>query len=353
MRAGCPGSIRASDDGHTEWVAGGADRATRVPRGRLQGRVLGSPRVQSRSLPWHRSGPGGGKLAAAPDLTLPRHLRAATCLAAITLNLAFWALLLLLLLPAKAARRTRSWFRRLSNRIYRSAVRIDNALLRHISGATWIFEELTLDPARPHIVLANHRSWADILIVQSVVATRGPIVKFLGKRELLYMPIFGVIILAFDFPVLRRRARRGGNPANRRDDDRRRVSEASAALIDSPAAILSFAEGTRFTEAKREAMSGPYDNVLPPRAGGLAAMIEALTPGGGTIVDVTLAYPRAVSFWDFLGGAAGPVDVAWEVVPIMEVPPERVQEWLNDRWQRKDEALRTRSLWLRTQILST
>ena len=70
----------------------------------------------------------------------------------------------------------------------------------------------------------------------------------------------------------------------RRDDHRRRVSEASAALIDSPAAILSFAEGTRFTEAKSEAGSGQYDHVLPPRAGGLAAMIEALTPGGGTIL---------------------------------------------------------------------
>ncbi len=273
-------------------------------------------------------------------MTLPRHLRAATCLAALTLNVAFVSLLLLLLLPAKAAPPTRPWFRRLSNRIYRRAVRIDNALLRRVSGASWNFEELTLDPARPHIVLANHRSWADILIVQSVVATHGPVVKFLGKRELLYVPIFGPIILAFDFPVLRRRARRGGNPANRRDDDRRRVSEASAVLIDSPAAILSFAEGTRFTEAKREARSGPYDNVLPPRAGGLAAMIEALAPAGGTIVDVTLAYPRTVSFWEFLGGAAGPVSVAWETVPITDVAPERAQEWLNDRWRRKDEQLR-------------
>ena len=272
-------------------------------------------------------------------MTLSRHFRAATCLAAITLNLAFWAALLLLLLPAKAVRRSRGWFRRVSNRIYRAAVRIDNTLLRHVSQAVWSFEELTLDPTRPHIVLANHRSWADILIVQGVVATHGPIIVFLGKRELIYMPIFGVIILAFDFPVLRRRTRRGASPATRRDDDRRRVGEAAAALIESPAAILSFAEGTRFTEAKRAARGGSYDHVLPPRAGGVAAMIEALAPGGGTIVDLTLAYPRAVSFWEFLGGAAGPVDVAWETVPITDVAPERVQEWLNDRWQRKDALL--------------
>ncbi|MCY3928105.1 MAG: acetyltransferase [Acidobacteria bacterium] len=274
-------------------------------------------------------------------MTLHRHLRAAICLAGITLNLVFWVILLLLLLPAKAPRRTRSSFRRLANRIYRRAVRVDNALLRHVSGATWRCEELTLDPARPHIVLANHRSWADILIVQSVVATSGPIVKFLCKRELLYVPIFGLIILAFDFPVLRRRSRRGSDPAHRREDDRRRVTAASAALLDSPAAILSFAEGTRFTEAKREALGGPYEDLLPPRAGGLAAMIEALAPGEGTIVDLTLAYSRAVSFWEFLGGAAGPVNVRWETIPIADVPPERAQEWLNDRWRRKDELLRS------------
>ena len=275
-------------------------------------------------------------------MTLHRHLRAATCLAGITFNLVFWVVLLLLLLPAKAARRTRPSFRRLSNRIYRGAVRVDNALLRHVSGARWYSEELTLDPSRPHIVIANHRSWADILIIQSVVATHGPIVKFLCKRELLYVPIFGLIILAFDFPVLRRRSRPGSDRTHRRDDDRRRVTAAAAALLDSPAAILSFAEGTRFTEAKREALGAPYEHLLPPRAGGLAAMIEALAPGGGTIVDLTLAYPRAVSFWEFLGGAAKPVNARWETIPIAHVPPERAQEWLNDCWHRKDELLQAR-----------
>ena len=274
-------------------------------------------------------------------MTLPRHLRAATCLSAIALNLIFWGGLLLLLLPAKAAPRTRPWFRRVSNRIYRAAVRVDNVLLRRISGASWNVEELTLDPARPHIAVANHRSWADILIVQSVIATRGPIIKFLCKRELLYLPIFGLIILAFDFPVLRRPRRLGTNQVNRRANDRRRVREASVALMDSPAAILSFAEGTRFTEAKRGGANGRYTHLLPPRAGGLAAMIEVLAPGGGTIIDLTLAYPRSVSFWEFLGGAAGPVTVKCETVPIADVEPEHVQDWLNDRWRRKDALLRS------------
>ena len=272
-------------------------------------------------------------------MTARQHLRAAICLAAITLNLTFWALLLLVLLPAKAAPRARPWFRRAAARIYRAAVRVDNVLLRRVSRASWRVRELSLDPARPYIVLSNHRSWADILLVQSLIATRGPIVTFLCKRELLYVPIFGLIILAFDFPVLRRRTRRGTDPAGRRDDDRRRVADAAAALLDSPAAILSFAEGTRFTVAKRNAGDGHYEHLLPPRAGGFAAMVEALAPGGGSIVDLTLAYPRPSTFWEFLGGAAGSVEMAWEAIPIATVEPDEAASWLNDRWRRKEESL--------------
>ena len=290
-------------------------------------------------------------------MTAPQHLRAAICLAAITLNLTFWALLLLVLLPAKAAPRTRPWFRRAAARIYRAAVRVDNVLLERISRASWRGHALSLDPTRPHIVLSNHRSWADVFLVQSLIATRGPIVTFLCKRELLYLPIVGLIILAFDFPVLRRRAQRGTGARPRRGDDRRRVTEAAAALLESPAAILSFAEGTRFTVAKRDAnrrdaldrraasgIAPQYEHLLPPRAGGLAAMIEALAPGGGSIVDLTLAYPRPCSFWEFLGGAAGLVEMAWETVPIATVESEEATNWLNDRWRRKEQLLDRRSL---------
>lgn len=272
-------------------------------------------------------------------MTARQHLKAAICLAAITLNLTFWALLLLVLLPAKAAPPTRPWFRRVAARIYRAAVRVDNVLLRRVSRAAWRVRELSLDATRPHIVLSNHRSWADIFLVQSLIATRGPIVTFLCKRELLYVPIFGLIILAFDFPVLRRRSRRGVDPADRRDDDRRRVAHAAAALLDSPAAILSFAEGTRFTLAKREVLNGPYEHLLPPRAGGFASMIEALAPGGGSIVDVTLIYARPTTFWEFLGGAAGSVEVTWEKIPIASVDSDRAPAWLNDRWRLKEESL--------------
>ena len=307
-------------------------------------------------------------------MTVWQHLRAAICLAAITLHLTFWALLLLFLLPAKATPRTRPWFRRMAARIYRAAVRVDNVLLRRISRASWSGgpepgcrrapasgaygcgrpaagsqAALILDPTRPHLVLSNHRSWADIFLVQSLIATRGPIVTFLCKRELLYLPIVGLIIVAFDFPVLRRRSTRRIDGGNRRADDRRRVTEAAAALLDSPAAILSFAEGTRFTMAKRDANrrdanAERYEHLLPPRAGGLAALIDALAPGGGSIVDLTLSYPRPSTFWEFLGGAAGSVEVTWETIPIAAVAPNEATAWLNDRWRRKDALLARRSL---------
>ena len=69
-------------------------------------------------------------------------------------------------------------------------------------------------------------------------------------------------------------------------------------------------------------------------------MIEALAPAGGTILDLTLVYPRPTSFWEFLGGGVGPVEVLCETIAVTAVAPDQIDEWLNDRWQRKDEQLR-------------
>ncbi len=273
-------------------------------------------------------------------MTARQHLRAAACFAAIVLHLGCWSLLLLLLLPAKAARPTRPWFRRQAGHIYRAAVSIDNLLLRRISRVRCVMDELELDPTRPHVVVSNHRSWADVFLVQKLIATRGPIVTFLSKRELIWLPIVGMVIIAFDFPMLRRRQPAGGDAAKRRADDRRRVREAAARLLEAPTAILSFAEGTRFTRQKHAARKGPWQRLLPPRAGGLTELVDCLAPAGGSIVDVTLVYSRDVTFWEFLGGAAGWTRVAWEATPIAEVHPDTVGTWLNERWRRKDELLR-------------
>ena len=76
-------------------------------------------------------------------------------------------------------------------------------------------------------------------------------------------------------------------------------------------------------------------------------MIETLASRGGSIVDLTLAYPRRVSFWQFLGGEANAILVDAATIPIASVSVDRIEEWLNERWRRKDELIRT---WRRSAL---
>ena len=193
----------------------------------------------------------------------------------------------------------------------------------------------------PTLVLANHVCWADILILQSVLSRTGPLLKFLAKRELLWMPIFGVVFWAFDFPLLRRRATGDVDEETRRRADAAALETACAALRRHPAALLTFAEGTRFSEEKRVARESPYQTLLPPKVGGLASLRDALDGAVAEIVDVTLAYPEDASFWRFLCGRVSRVEVDVDRVPIDDVPRERdaMIEWLDERWRRKDRLI--------------
>lgn len=273
-------------------------------------------------------------------MTPAGHLRAALTLAAISLNLAAWSLPLgALLLARTAVPGLRARCRRQSDRIYRAAVAFDDWWLERVSGVSWKDRGLDLAPDRACIVVANHRSWSDVFVLQSALSRRGPVVKFLCKRELAYIPVLGLIFLAFDFPIVRRRAPKLRTDDERREDDRRRVRDACAVLHESPAAMLSFAEGTRFTPARRRRLESPYRFVLPPRPGGFAEIADALAGLDVPVVDVTIAYSRPASFWEFLGGAGGEVLVLADQVPLHEVIAAGPRSWLADRWRRKDATL--------------
>lgn len=266
------------------------------------------------------------------------HVKAVVALTLITLNLAIWIVPLALLALIRLVWSGES-SRRVMAAIYRLAVRIDDFWL-HLMGARWrksiageTLDGLTLPRNEPALVICNHRSWADIFIIQSVVVRDGPIVVFLAKRELAWIPILGIIFLAFDFPILRRRTKANADPEARRRDDIERVDAACRRLNDAPAALLSFAEGTRFTPEKH-ARDPRFLHLLPPRRGGIEAFVRAVPTA--KVVDLTLGYPGSPSFWGFLAGRSGEISVD---VDIVELPTADVGSWLNARWSRKDDML--------------
>ena len=84
------------------------------------------------------------------------------------------------------------------------------------------------------------------------------------------------------------------------------------------------------------------------KAGGFAAVLDALSGDLGTVVDVTIVYSKpGADFWDFLTGK-----VAWVLaeVDVIEIPVElrrgdyaaeevyreKVQTWVRELWERKN-----------------
>jgi len=272
-------------------------------------------------------------------MTLRAHCRSAASLLVITANLCFWLPPLLGLALAKLAipaardrcERAMAW-------IYRAAVIVDDAWLERVMGLRWSRPELGLDPARSYLVLSNHVSWADILLIQSVIVRQGPLLKFLAKRELVYVPVVGLIIWAFDFPILRRRSRRGADERERRARDLEALREAGHSVQRSPAALMNFAEGTRFDEAKRVQRGSPYRHLLSPRIGGFLTLVEAVEEGVEGLIDLTLIYPSNVSFWTFLAGELPEIEIRAERIDRACLPTTResASRWLAERWSQKD-----------------
>ena len=80
-----------------------------------------------------------------------------------------------------------------------------NSLIQNLTIKTqWDVEGVEkLDRKEWYMVLANHQSWVDILVVQRILSGKVPFVKFFLKRELIWVPFFGLAWWALDYPLVR------------------------------------------------------------------------------------------------------------------------------------------------------
>ena len=194
-----------------------------------------------------------------------------------------------------------------------------------------IHGDLPSDTSRPLIVVSNHKSWFDILLLQAVVVPGGPILKFLIKSTLVYVPVVGWICLALRFP----RLTRGGSLSKNRKDFKA-VSQVAQQTSSQSDALLNFAEGTRFTEEKRAQQNSPYKYLLPPKSGGFKTMLN--TMGDAQVLDVTVGYPLAGdNFWTCLSGAVRSIEVWVECTNADELGNSKL--WLESRWNEKERLL--------------
>ena len=211
--------------------------------------------------------------------------------------------------------------------LYRIAVTGNNLWMSHIVGVKChVTGEIPSHPAP--IIIVNHQTWMDIPVLHQTITRNGPTLKFLVKRELLWVPIVGWICYALNFPALRR-----GQGAEARQKDLAAIHSFSSALSSEPGALLIFAEGTRFTPVKQKNQNSPHKHLLKPRPGGLKIALERV-PADTPVLDVTIHYHGVTDFWQCLHGATRNVDVDIKQHTAVEIGD--VRSWLAERWEEKD-----------------
>ncbi|MBT8077662.1 MAG: acyltransferase [Gammaproteobacteria bacterium] len=205
-----------------------------------------------------------------------------------------------------------------------------------------------------YLVVANHQTWVDIIVLQTVFNRRIPFLKFFIKRELFWFPFMGIAFWAMDMPFMKRYSKSylAKHPEKKgRDLEATRL--ACEKFRDTPTSVINFIEGTRFSEAKKAARGSSFEHLLPPRAGGIALALSSMGSMFDSILDVTIVYPQGVSqFWELCCGDLKPVvvDVSrhdvddWMVTGDYANDREfrsRFHQWLTRFWEAKDRRLAT------------
>ena len=234
--------------------------------------------------------------------------------------------------------------------IAESWIGLNNAMIRAFTDTRIVVEgDIDLHRDGHYLVIANHQSWVDILVLQYVFNRRIPLLRFFLKRQLFWVPLLGLAWWALDFPFMGRYTAReiARNPALAGKDIEatRRACEKFRAF---PVAIMNFVEGTRFTPAKRDAQQSPYRHLLKPKSGGVAFVVDAMGEGLHSILDISIAYPGGIpTMADLLGNRIPDVRVRVRQRPL---PADllggnyqndrafraRFQQAMNGLWQQKE-----------------
>jgi len=271
----------------------------------------------------------------------------------VVLNTVAHTSVLLLLALAKWLLPLPRWRRALSRLLVRIAE-------RWIAVNSWMMDHLTplqvdvqgqgsLSRHGWYLVISNHQSWVDILILQKVFNRRIPFLKFFLKQQLIWVPLLGLAWWALDFPFMRRYSRQQieREPALQ-GKDVEATRKACARFRQMPVSVMNFVEGTRYTPEKHAAQRSPYPHLLRPKAGGVAFVLNAMGEILQSVVDVSIVYPAGrPTLSDLLAGRIPSVKVRVRERPLPSdllrgdyendaAFRDRFQHWINTLWAEKE-----------------
>ena len=289
---------------------------------------------------------------------LPTFIRLPLALLLVALNVLVHASVLLTLAAIKALVPLAGFRVRISRALVVIAeqwIAVNGVLFGLMTRTRWRVEGLEgLNHSGWYLVLSNHQSWVDIPVLQRTFNRRIPFLKFFLKRQLKWVPVLGLAWWALDFPFMQRHTRQQleAHP-EWRGKDKQATRQACEKFRHAPVSVMNFVEGTRFTTTKHAQQQSPFANLLRPRAGGVAFVLEAMGDMFQSIVDVTIVYPNGKpTMIDLLADRIAEIRVYVRQLPI---PQEfiggdyendaefraRFQGWISALWKDKD-ALITR-----------
>ena len=289
---------------------------------------------------------------------LPGPIKATLTLTLVVINTLIMSTVLFLFAIPKAVlpnKRVRGLLTNFLIRISERWIYTNNAIFSLTQTTAWDVQGLdNIDPNGQYMVSCNHQSWTDIFILQKELTGNIPFLKFFLKQELIWVPVIGIAWWALDFPFMKRYSKSflEKNP-HLKGKDLETTQLACEKFKDHPVSVMNFFEGTRNTSEKHKLQQSPYQNLLKPKAGGLAYVLSAMDGQLQSMVDVTIVYAdENHSFIDFISGRLTKVTVrvSQRVFPEKllkgdyENDPEFrefFQQWVSDFWAEKDQEFST------------
>jgi 1-acyl-sn-glycerol-3-phosphate acyltransferase len=292
---------------------------------------------------------------------LPQWFRGSLGFFLFGLNTAFWCVLIYALAIVKLlipVRSVRLWCTKIMIAFGEQWIAGNDFLIVFLHRMKFDIQGLDgIDRNASYLVCANHQSWVDITMLQYVFNRRIPFLRFFLKQELLYVPLLGIAWWALDFPFMRRYSKTYlEKHPEMRGKDLETTRIACEKFRGTSISVLNFLEGTRFTPKKHASQNSPYKNLLKPKTGGVAFVVDAMGSQFKSMLDVTLFYPEgAQSLWDLFSGRVVNVVVR---IRELEIPKDllhgnylqdeayriRFQEWIRQIWQQKDDSITTLKL---------
>ena len=217
----------------------------------------------------------------------------------------------------------------------------------------------TLSTKQWYLVISNHQSWVDILVLQRIFNRKIPFLKFFLKQNLIYVPFLGLVWWGLDFPFMKRysKAFLKKHP-HLQGKDLETTKIACEKFENKPVSIMNFVEGTRFNKEKLASplnQSLALTQTLSPKSGGIAFVLNAMGARLTDLVDVSIYYPQGIpSYWDFVSGKVEEIIVDVETISIQHLFDEDIfnssyftddeqkqtfQQYLNQLWQAKERKL--------------